>query len=156
MSRYILFSVSFICCVFPVTKILLLKTYIYSKNTNSMAFCFLKGQFTEKYKRLREINSTSGYTMERVYLITYAHIIKFFMPRLYGTHLRCGNTQCRAKCCIVSCGAAFDETSLVPLESRSITESNFASSDNIYKGNFCVGPLSLLLYLVLFPPSLPP
>lgn len=155
MSRYILFSISFICCVFHVIKIVLLKTYIYSKNTNTMAFCFLKCQFTEKYKRLCEINSRSGYTMGRVYLIIYAHIINFFMPWLYGTHLRCGNSQCRAKCYILSSVAAFDETSLVPLESRSITENNFANSDNIYKGNFCAGPLSLLLYLVLFPPPLP-
>lgn len=60
------------------------------------------------------------------------------MPQLYGTHLRSGNTQCRAKCCVVSC----TQPSMKPrhaLQSGSITENNLAGSDNIYKGNFCAG-----------------
>lgn len=118
---------------------MLLLTCVYSKNTNTMALCFLKCQFTEKYKWLHETNSRSEYTIERVYLVIYAHIITFLMPWLYGTHLRNGNTQCRAKDRIASSDATFDETALVPLERRSITENNFASSDNIYKGNFCAG-----------------
>lgn len=141
--------------IFHITEMQLLKTYteICPKSTNTVAFCFFKMSVPWKYKWLHEINSRSeihsGKSLSR-----HAHIVMFSMQQLCGTHLRNGNPQCRAKGCMAGSDASSDETSLRPLESRSITENSFSSSNNISKGNFCAG--FPLLRLVLFPPPPPP